>query len=342
MTDPHSVARLRCVHQPSYTSVRRRSSTKGNNNDHEGWWDAWRRFVAQVIRETILQQRYIGLPRSTVLLMSRHPYLPLSYVEEFKSIISWDMHSLSFHPDMTRGFRSKHISSGRHQHQYKRSSLSTHPYKRTIAHFQGQRTFSFIEFEKKPYHKTYLTYHPKLSIALVLKHPVIVGWDYRFLLLFREWTIPQLYHLLRLRRMDWKLYSQNPFLTTDIVHEFLKYPWDWSMLATSPCFPPQDIFQDPILMPRWKWRSVFKNPRMHVDFWKQLVTNFPRTVHDPLVILHNRFEYDPALQAWATFRIHRAIEGYRRRRRVRIMFAWLRTIEQHAPIDIVRHILSFI
>lgn len=298
-------------------------------------WKEWRAWVATLIRETITQQRYIGLPRSTVLLLSRHPYLPLSYVEEFKSNISWDMHSISFHPDMTRRFHSKHFPSTASRHRH---SLT---YRRTIAHFQGQRTFSFPQFERRPYHKTYLTYHPKLGIAFVLKYPS-VGWDFQFLLLYREWTIPQIHKLLAIRRMDWKLFSQNPFLTVDMLHEFLRYPWDWPALAISPCFPPQYIFDDPLLMPRWKWRSVFKNPRMTVDFWKQLLTNFPRVVHDPLIILHNQFEYDSSLQAWATFRIHRMVETSRRRHSIQEKLAFVRTLPHHLPIDMIHVILSFV
>lgn len=301
----------------------------------------WRQWIAMLIRDTIVQQRYIGLPRSTVLLLSRHPYLPLSYVEEFRSAIPWDMHSIASHPEMTRRFHEKYFSPTGHRQRSSPPFSGYAPHCRKIAHFQGQQSFSFAQFERRPYSKTYLTYHPKLTIALVLHLPSL-GWDYKFLLLYREWTCAQIHKLLDLRRMDWKAYSQNPFLTIETVREFLRYPWEWAALARSPCFPPQRVFEDPILMPRWKWRSVFKNPRISTVFWKHLLTNFPRTVHDPLIILHNRFEYDPCLQAWATFHIHGAIGKYRDRRLLRTKLTHLRFLHQTLPLDVVRTVLTFV
>lgn len=294
----------------------------------------WRRWIAHVIREALLQQRYLGYPRSTVLLISRHPYLPLSYVDEYKSIIAWDLSSIQSHPEMTSRFHSRYFRHHERSHR---------PQRRTIAHFQGQQASMvlFINYERRPYRKTYLTYHPKFPLALALAFPD-KGWDYTFLLLYHEWSIPQIRTAIRHRRMDWKVYSRNPFLTTDILHEFLRYAWDWPTLATSPCFPPQDIYQDPILMPRWKWRSVFKNPRMSVDFWKQLLTNHPKVVHDPLIILHNRFQYDTNLQSWATFRIHRFLERCRSRRRVLEKASFVRHLSHHLPLDIMTTILSFV
>lgn len=314
----------------------RRVPDKIDDDDHPCMWVRWRRWVAQLIRQTIQQQKYVAFPRSTILLLSRHPYLPLSLVEEYCSSVPWDFLSMESHPDMTPQFHARYF----HGSWRSRTRQTPSQVQRTIAHFQGRHGYQFSEWERKPHRKTFLTYHPHFPLALALHHPTF-GWDFTFLLLYREWTIPQIHRMLAIRRMDWKLFSRNPFLTISMVHEFLRYPWDWPTLATHPCFPPHVVFDDPILLGRWKWRSVFKNPRITVDFWKRLITEYPKVVHDPLIILHNRFEYDTVLRHWAIFQIHRFVQQCRQRRRLREKIRLMRHIHDRLPSDLVHTILTF-
>lgn len=196
---------------------------------------------------------------------------------------------------------------------YVEKLIKKHPYlsinetsfhkKRKFIYFQGSPLFNFIKWEKNPYKKVILSYHPKLPISLVLKNYKI-GWDFQFLLLYRKWSIHQISLLIKFRKMDWKLFSNNPYLNFDMLYAFLRFPWNWNTLAIHPAFPPQKVYSDNILFVKWKWKYVYKNPRISLQFWKLLVSQHPNYVsNDPLLLLQNYFQFDYMLQIWAIFKI---------------------------------------
>jgi hypothetical protein len=234
----------------------------------------WKRWVQDFIYEYVTSSN--KKRKRIMILISRHPYLPIYLVKKYQNLY-WDRISISRSNDTL--------------------------IKKNFIHFQGSRRFSFIDWEKHPKGIIRLTYHPQLSIALVLRYHWI-GWDFKFLLLYRKWSIKQIQKLIQKRKMDWCVYSKNPFITIETIRHFLRYPWDWTTLAIHPSCPPQDIYHDNILFGKWKWRSVFRNPRISYDFWKDFVENHPNVYKDKYILLHNHFQYDSSLQSWATFHIH--------------------------------------
>ena len=292
----------------------------------------WRKWIAALILK-YLQKRHHH-HQTMMLLISRHPYTPLSYVETYKNL-AWDKMSLSSHPEMTRGFYKKYIASS--------SQKTFHP-RRSICpvYFQGIASFDFHVWEKSPYKKTFLSYHPKLPIPLVLKFPTL-GWDFTFLLLYREWTVHQIEQLIRCKKMNWVLYSRNPYIHADVVRHFLRFPWEWQTLATHPSFPPQEIYHDNILINRWKWRQVFKNPRLSLAFWQEeLGRSSSHLTKDPYVILHNKFQFDRNLRLWATFKILSLVCHYRQKKSMKEKLRLLLFLKAKVCPDVLDAILSFV
>lgn len=287
----------------------------------------WRKWIHQLCQQYFLEKR--PYHRNMLLLLSRHPYLPLSLVQLYPHI--WDKVSLQAHPRMTRQFYKKYVHRGEEYHPVHR---------RKHAYFQGQRNYDFVQWEKQPFRKTFLSYHPMLPLQLVLKFPNM-GWDYTFLLLYRRWSIYQMEVLIRCRRMDWVLMSRNPFIDCIVVRHFIRFPWDWMTLAVHPSFPPHVIYKDNILIGKWKWKQVFKNPTLSLDFWKELSNMSTNKSSDPYIILHNKFQYDTFLQAWATFKIVDAISHYRKKKHLQEKLKLLMFIKTRTCRDTMYSILSF-
>lgn len=283
----------------------------------------WKTYFAEMIQKYIKKKMH---HRNMILLISRHPYLPLSYIEKYR-FIPWDVIALQSHPNMTAKFYRRFLQR---ENQFR-------PYRRKHnVYFQGIQFFDFRQWERSPYRKTFLSYHPKLPINLVIKFSNM-GWDFTFLLLYRKWKIRQIERLIQCRKMDWVLYSRNPFLSCEIIRHFLRYPWDWGVLATHPCFPPQDIYQDNILFCRWKWKQVFKNPRISYDFWCNIrKTQSTNPFPDSYIILHNKFQYDGNIQLWATFKITSCISLYLERKRMKYKLRFLIQAKHRLCDDIVR------
>lgn len=303
--------------------------------EQEASFIIWKQLIIQLIIKTIENNRRYQQP-STMLLISRHPYLPLSLVEKNK-FLRWDMISIQNHPDMTRKFYQKHYKySSYHNDYYQRIKN-----RKMQVHFQGKHSFNFVNWESQPFSKIYLSYHPHIPIPLILKFHTF-KWDFTFLLLYRQWTCQQIMYLIRIRKMDWKLYSRNPYLTTQTLYTFITFPWDWNLLASHPCFPPQNIFNDDILFCHWKWKNVFKNPRITPSFWKVLIQSFPNICRDPLIILHNHFNHSTSVQHWATFHIHCFYSHYNTRRRIHDKIQFMKYIKQKLYTDLTHHILTFI
>lgn len=256
----------------------------------------WKSWIGHLILNYLQKKHY---HRNMMLLISRHPYLPLDCIQH-QPYIGWDKVSLQKHPQMTRKFYRDYIQR----------DIVFRPQRRiTTVCFQGYRRFDFVKWEKSPFRKPFLSYHPKLPLALVLKFPNM-GWDMTFLLLYRRWSIKHIERLIVCRKMNWELYSRNQFINADIVRYFLRYPWDWKVLAVHPSFPPQEIYHDNILFCKWKWRQVFKNPRMSLTFWKEIRKQPTNPFSDPYVILHNKFQFDANIRLWATIKIVHVISTY--------------------------------
>ena len=234
----------------------------------------WKRWIQQFISEYIISKRR---KKRIMILISRHPYLSKDLINRYPNV-EWDRMSIS--------------------------RCNEKLIKKNFIYFQGSRRFNFINWEKHPRGTVRLTYHPQLPIALVLRYHWI-GWDYRFLLLNREWSIQQIQKLIQKKKMDWCIYSKNPFINIDTVRHFLRYPWDWPTLAIHPSFPPQDVYIDNILFAKWKWRSIFRNPRISFEFWKEFIEKHPNVYRDKYILLHNHFQHDSNLQTWAIFHIHK-------------------------------------
>jgi hypothetical protein len=272
----------------------------------------WKRWIQQFMQEYVLSHKK---QKRIMILISRHPYLLIELVNRYPNVY-WDRISI------TRN-NEKQI-------------------RKNFIYFQGSRRFNFIGWEKHPRGTVRLTYHPQLPIALVLRYHWI-GWDYRFILLYRKWTIKQIQKLIQKKKMDWCVYSKNPFLDTETVRHFLRYPWDWATLAVHPSFPPQHIYTDNILFPKWKWRSIFRNPRLSLDFWNVFTERYPNVYHEKYILLHNHFQHDPQLIIWATFHIHEfMILHFITKRRIRKKLKYLLYLKTKMLPEMLHYTLSFL
>jgi hypothetical protein len=169
-------------------------------------------------------------------------------------------------------------------------------------------------------------------MAIVVAHPKL-NWQFQYLLRYRRWSIRHIEILLHNRRVDWKVYSQNPYINADTVRSFLSYPWDWTTLAKHPGFPPQEIYEDRILFPRWKWKSTYMNPRISSRMWKRLHTRD---------LMENHFHHSRDLQERAYLWIIEFINTYVRRRRIVEKLDLLIYIKRQLPVEIVLDIYNFV
>lgn len=288
----------------------------------------WQLWIERMIQRYLEQRRH---HRNMIMLICRHPYLPLSFLEKFKKV-SWDKSALQHHPAMTAKIFRKYI----------RNDSSFRPIRNYArVYFQGYRSYDFVQWERKPFRKTFLSYHPKLPLELVLKYPNM-GWDFTFLLLYRKWTTRHIERLVQSRRMDWTLYSRNPYINAEDVRYFLRYPWDWVVLATHPSFPPDEMYHDNILFGKWKWRHVFKNPVISLKFWNELCCLASSPVSDEYIILHNRFQHDRFLRLWATLKIVSFCCHVCFRNTLNTKLKFVVDVKRKVCDDLFQNILSFV
>lgn len=292
----------------------------------------WKDYVEQWIRSELCVNAY---NKKVIGSISQNPYLPLQIVLDHPHL-PWDFHALRKHPHLTDGFVKK-LQKKLHR---KVISLGYHP--PIVRLFHGRTTYNFVEWEVHPTRIAKMSYHPFLPIALVVRMPNR-GWNYHFLLRYRQWSIPQIKKLRQQRKMDWKVFSRNAFLTVEMVKHFLDAKWDWKYLAQHPSFPPQDIYEDRILFPRWKWRFVFMNPRITPPFWHKIHdgNSMHDTYHRPF-ILANQFQFSDTWRLHATLKIQNWYYQRRRRRVLLLKLADLCFIIRTMPVDIQRHIVLFL
>lgn len=249
----------------------------------------------------------------------------------------------------------RYLSTNRYpHHRLTLRLLRHHPYTRPpprgspsipehFVYFQGRPDYDFPRWEASTRHRPRghgrlrLSYHPRLPLTLVLQYPD-VRWDYRFLLLYRRWTMDAMERLDKHRRVDWRLYSRNPFLTMEQVDRFLDRPWDWNVLAMHPNFPPHRIVHSPRVHRRWAWSHVFKNPMLHIDTWHRLSKESTRHL-----ILYNHFQCTPSVRLWANLRILHFCCRVRDRRRLLEKLRLLLYIHRRCGCDdLVHRTMSFL
>lgn len=293
-----------------------------NNN-----YERWKNIIEKIIMIELRKKK-----TNYLQLISYHPYLPLRIVEAHIHQ-NWNIKGLSRHPDMNRDIFRKLFPG-------KKVQIHTHSYIR----FYGNPKFDFHKWEKKRYKKMdrELSYHGKLPVAFILKYPNIV-WDYSFLLMNKKWTIRDIYVLIKQKKMNWHLFSRNPFINIEIILEFLRYPWDWRTLAIHPSFPPHKIYIHPILFCKWKWKWVYMNPRLTSDFWYFLIQKYPKVFKELQIILQNRFQYDMYIRMWSSYHIqHFLIHHYHFRLKIIDKLYLHKYLRTSLCPDIYKYILTFI
>lgn len=274
-------------------------------------FQAWRRWIQTFVEGYLSTNRYPH-HRHTLRLIRLHPYT---------------------HPPRPPTISSTVVATREH-----------------FVYFQGRHDYDFTRWERhfittrrgiESKQRLRLTYHPDLPLVLVLRFPN-AGWDFKFLLLYRRWTVVQIQDLVRVRHMHWRYFSRNPYLTPTIILHFIHFPWDWKTLATHPSLPPRRIANHPILCEKWQWDLVFNNPLISVDTWRRMVKDSTATF-DEHIILHNHFQHSKAVRLWANLRILEFMCRVRDRRRLVQKLRLLRHIDGRCQSrDILHHIVSFL
>jgi hypothetical protein len=286
----------------------------------------WKRLINQMILKDLKKKN------TNLKLISQHPYLSLELIQKYP-YLKWDIKLLQKHPEMTLSFYKKHFYSVPFQ------SISK---KKTYIYFQGDLKYNFKKWELRPRKQMILSYHSYIPLSLILKYYTF-GWDYTFLLLYRKWTIQQIYKIIKIKKMDWYLFSKNIYLNYDIIHEFLSFPWDWNFLAIHPSFPPQEIYQDKILFCKWKWKMIFKNPRLCPIFWRYYIREYPNACKNPLLLLYNHFEYTSFFKIWAIFKIQSFfIHHFIMKKKIIYKLKYIKLIQYKLNKDVFGQILSYI
>jgi len=257
--------------------------------------------------------------------MSKHPYLPLSCLDDHFQLLKYYKY-LKKHPEMTIDIRKKY------------PILLGYPIKRGCQVYFQRKSFNFIKWEKHPYIKKIISYHSQLPLSLVINNPYM-GWDFKFLYLYHKWAKYQIHFMIDIHKMNWKYFSRNPYLDTEMLYEFIDYPWDWDVLAIHPSFPPQDIYHNEMLTKKWKWELIFKNPILCPFFWK----NYYYTKYNSYILLYNHFQYDGFLRLWAIFKIQRFMIHYILFiKPLRIKIKYIHFVSSRLYPELMHHVLSFI
>jgi hypothetical protein len=320
-------------------------------------YPTWKSILKESIHLLLFGQKYI--PKKLIQIISRHPYTPLSMLEEYP-FVRWEYTSFYDHPEMTQtfiyNFQAKyrkrvflrtsslgslgHIPNSPFQKEEVRNNNTNNnnsQYDRNDRYDGNDRydrNSSFLQDKKK------LSYSPTLPLSLVLHNPN-PSWDYPFLLLYRKWTIDQLDRLLNSYRIPWKQFSRNYFLTFDIIYHFLDKPWDWKMLATHPRFSPDLILLDPILFPRWNWKHAYKHPRMTISGWNYLRKAYKQPFHSSF-LLANSFQYSSELRMYSYLLLQNWIRFHRWRHTLERKRKFLCNLLHILPCELVIHTLSFL
>lgn len=261
--------------------------------------------------------------------ISQNPFLPLQLVIQHP-YLPWDFHALRKNPYLTKDI-VKQL-----QERYHRRVILIGYHLPAFQLFHGCLSCDFRGWENCPTRFWKMSCHPLLPLALVVRMPN-KSWNYPFLLRYRKWTVRQISMLKKQKKMDWKAFSGNVFLNRTMLEAFLDRKWNWKHLARHPAFPPQDIYQDPILFPRWKWRFVFMNPRITPTFWQSLHKKY----HKPF-ILSNRFQFSEEVQLYSSMKIQDWLFQCVQRRNILCRLAYLKQILSSLPLDICANISRFI
>ena len=301
----------------------------------------WKSILYETVRMQLVRQKYV--PKKILQLISRHPYTPLSILEDFP-FLKWEYDSFYDHPLMNETFLYEY------QAKYRRRVffLSNPP------GLMGRLPSSPFEWEEKENHrldwveieksgleeKKKLSHFPSLPLSLVLLNPH-KAWDYPFLLLYREWTIVQLDLLLNSYRIPWKLFSRNHFLTLEILYEFIDKPWDWKQLALHPRFPPQLILQHSLLKTKWNWKHSYKHPRINFYAWNYLRNTLHHQPFHSSFLLANSFQYCSELRVHAFLLLQKNIRFYHQRKVFEKKRKFLTQIIRTLPLDMTHSILSY-
>lgn len=140
------------------------------------------------------------------------------------------------------------------------------------------------------------------------------------------------FHLSVSEKIDYKILSHNPYLSQSILSRFPNLPWDWSVVARHPAFPPQSILNNPLFSSRWRWDHSLQNPRLTQQVYDTIRKNF--TIHNHFTFLsQNHFEHSPVVMVYFQIVRERFLRTlFRRRlilRKLRLLCRLSHTISRH-------------
>ena len=142
-------------------------------------------------------------------------------------------------------------------------------------------------------------------------------------------------------KINYKILSHNPHLSLSILSRFLQCPWDWSVIARHPAFPPHSIMKNPLFSSRWRWDHSLQNPRLTPPVYDIIRKNF--TIHNHFTFLsQNHFEYSSILMLYFQIVRDRFLRTlFRRRlilRKLRLLCCLAHAISRYE----LRVIMSFV
>lgn len=312
-----------------------------NDIHHKTPFITWKSILYETVRMQLIRQKFI--PKKILQLISRHPYTPLSILDDFP-FLKWEYDSFYDHPLMNETFLYEYQAKHRRRVFFLSvppgflGKLPSSPFNKEE---KENNRLDWVDLEKSGLEdKKKISHFPSLPLSLVLLNPH-KAWDYPFLLLYREWTISQLDVLLNSYRIPWKLFSRNHFLTLDILYEFIDKPWDWKQLALHPRFPPQLILQHSWLTTKWNWKHAYKHPRMNIYAWNHLRNTLHHQPFHSSFLLANSFQYCSELRLHAFLLLQKNIRFYYQRKVLENKRKFLTKIIRGLPLDMTHYILSY-
>jgi len=198
--------------------------------------------------------------------------------------------------------------------------------------------------------------HHRLPLCLVSRY-FQYDWNWTFLFRHRCWNTLNLKILMGndANVIKWKILSQNILLDPCLIENFVSCAWDWSLLSKNIGLPPQQIWNYPLLFPKWKWKYAFQHPRVCPRFWLSqafcssqlpILSKFKKWECIYIwPLLQNKFHHHKEIYEWASIKIiswyiHRL--EYKKFQERNSFFKICTKITKKLPIDCTRHIFEYL
>ena len=181
-----------------------------------------------------------------------------------------------------------------------------------------------------------LSHHPRMPFSMVLRHRRSKKLDWEAISLHVRLSDLCLYH----HRLPFRYQtvSRNLHLRPWFVREHPMKKWDRIQLAMNPAMVPQEIWEDRLLFPVWRWDHVLRNPSLDKETLDKMNVSFLKR----LVLVKNHFSLDPRYRELQVIRIQGFFASVQKRREITRKVRFLRGVYRMLNADVWGYLVRFI